>query len=73
MDLKSLFHLGGDKDDKSKQENKENESSEKELNKDEKEFVGSGIFTVDGKELPAIEGGYDLVDPDSGFGDNGFE
>lgn len=33
---------------------------------------GSGIFTVDGKELPDIPGGYDLVEPDSGLGDSDF-
>ena len=31
---------------------------------------GSGIFTTDGKELPKIEGGYDLIDPGGSLGDD---
>ncbi len=73
MDLKSLLHLGKDHDEKKKDEKKENETTDIDSNNKDKEFVGSGIFTADGKELPAIEGGYDLVDPDSGLGDNEFD
>jgi hypothetical protein len=31
---------------------------------------GSGIFTADGKELPKIEGGYDIINPGSNFNEN---
>jgi hypothetical protein len=31
---------------------------------------GSGIFTADGKELPKIDGGYDLIDPGGTLGDD---
>ena len=34
------------------------ENSTNETDKNEKKVEGSGIFTVDGKELPKIEGGY---------------
>lgn len=33
---------------------------------------GSGIFTTDGKELPKIKGGWDIIGPDSGIGDNEY-
>jgi hypothetical protein len=34
---------------------------------------GSGIFTTDGKELPKIDGGYDISGPGGSLGDNEFE
>lgn len=42
----------------------------KESNEDETKEEGSGIFTVDGKELPEIDGGYDLIDPGGSLGDD---
>jgi len=39
----------------------------------EKKSKGSGIFTADGKELPEIEGGYDLIGPGGTLGDDEFE
>jgi|GEM_PF-5183323 len=44
---------------------KNNEETE-----DKKEEEGSGIFTADGKELPKIEGGYDIINPGTSFTDN---
>lgn len=41
-------------------------------NNDEPKEEGSGIFTTDGKELPKIEGGYDIVDPGGSLGDDEF-
>ena len=61
----------GIKDDEEKK--KEHEASKEKDDKEKKEFEGSGIFTADGKELPKIPGGYDLVGPDSGLGDNEFD
>lgn len=43
-------------------------STEKTEGKDKKE--GSGIFTVDGKELPKVDGGYTLYNPGGTLGDN---
>jgi hypothetical protein len=36
----------------------------------EKQEEGSGIFTADGKELPKIDGGYDVIDPGGSLGDD---
>ena len=72
MDLKSFFHLD-DKHKDDEEKKKEHEASKEKEDKEKKEFIGSGIFTADGKELPAIPGGYDLVGPDSGLGDNEFD
>jgi hypothetical protein len=41
-------------------------------NSDEPKEEGSGIFTADGKELPKIDGGYDIVDPGGTLGDDEF-
>ena len=72
MDLKSFFHLD-DKHKDDEEKKKEHEASKEKDDKEKKEFEGSGIFTTDGKELPKIPGGYDLVGPDSGLGDNEFD
>ena len=57
-------------------ENTENidskESEEDKKNKKITEQGGSGIFTVDGKELPNIEGGYDIINPGGSLGDDDF-
>lgn len=58
-------------DDKTTPEEK-NEAGKDPKQKEGKKFEGSGIFTVDGKELPKIPGGYDFVGSDSGLGDNDF-
>jgi hypothetical protein len=42
-------------------------------NEQEQKPEGSGIFTADGKELPKIPGGYDIVGPGGSLGDNDFE
>lgn len=54
-----------DSENAGKKENIENEDKT-----DEKEVEGSGIFTADGKELPKIEGGYDIINPGSNFNEN---
>jgi hypothetical protein len=57
-------------------EDSENKSTEKAKETVEDETVakeeGSGIFTADGKELPKIDGGYDIVDPGGSLGDDDF-
>lgn len=42
----------------------------KEGKEDDKQEEGSGIFTTDGKELPKIDGGYDVVNPGYNLGEN---
>ena len=60
-------------EDNKKQE-KENVDLENAAKTDEKEKKeGSGIFTVDGKELPKIEGGYTAYNPGGSLGDNDFK
>lgn len=51
----------------SKKDQKSEDSSE---DKNDTTEEGSGIFTADGKELPNIEGGYDLIDPGGNLGDD---
>ncbi len=41
------------------------------LEKKNKRAIG-GVFRMDGRELPNISGGYDLVQNNSGLGDNRF-
>ncbi len=53
---KSILHETESVNDKKDVEGKEVDGS------DTKE-EGSGIFTADGKELPKIEGGYDILEP----------
>ena len=43
---------------------------ENSADKKEEKKEGSGIFTVDGKELPKVEGGYTLYNPGGTLGDN---
>jgi hypothetical protein len=50
--------------------NDELKDQDKETNKEEKKEEGSGIFTVDGKELPKVEGGYSFHGPGGTLGDN---
>ncbi len=53
--------------------NKEMENSTSDVqNIEEKKPKGSGIFTVDGKELPEIEGGYDIINPGGNLADDDF-
>jgi hypothetical protein len=51
-------------------ENVDNNENPVKAEKEEKE--GSGIFTADGKELPKIDGGYDLIEPGGSLGDDEF-
>ena len=60
-------------DDKKKLEEKNEEIDSSKNTSEEKKVEGSGIFTTDGKELPKIKGGYDIIGADSGLGDNDFE
>jgi len=63
-------------DDKKKHEEKDSLIKNIEQNNEvsqEKKSTGSGIFTADGKELPEIEGGYDLIGPGGTLGDDEFE
>ncbi|MCW3108740.1 MAG: hypothetical protein JWQ09_3246 [Segetibacter sp.] len=60
---KVIFHNTENSDDKKG-------SEVEEVKNDAKEEEGSGIFTVDGKELPKIDGGYDLIDPGGNLGDD---
>lgn len=46
------------------------ESTDKEV---EKKPEGSGIFTVDGKELPVVEGGYTLYHGGGSVGENNLK
>lgn len=46
------------------------EGDEKE--KKETDEEGSGIFTADGKELPKIDGGYDIINPGGNLSDDEF-
>ena len=39
---------------------------------DATEEEGSGIFTADGKELPKIDGGYDIIEPGGTLADDQF-
>lgn len=50
----------GNLDDKKDEQTETSQSTEQ----------GSGIFTADGKELPEIEGGYDLIDPGGSLADD---
>lgn len=47
---------------------REEKGEEEKIEKEE----GSGIFTVDGKELPKIDGGYDIIEPGGTLGDDEF-
>ena len=60
--------------EKSKSILEESENKDKKESSEEKETTetGSGIFTVDGKELPKVEGGYDIINPGSTLSDDGF-
>ncbi len=60
-------------DDKNKLKDDQKETTKEGETKQEDQFEGSGIFTVDGKELPKIDGGWDIIGADSGLGDNDFE
>ena len=48
-----------------------NEEAENESDSNTPE-EGSGIFTADGKELPKIDGGYDVIEPGGSLGDDDF-
>lgn len=63
---KAILHQTENADDK-----KDSQASEGQ-DKSEKLDEGSGITTADGKELPDIEGGYDVVDPGGTLGDDEF-
>ena len=54
--------------DPKKQEEKTNLAED--TNKQEKKPEGSGVFDVDGNELPKIEGGYTYVNGGGSLGDN---
>jgi hypothetical protein len=64
---KVILHDTESPDDK---KSKEGEGVDEDKNVAKEE--GSGIFTADGKELPEIEGGYDIVDPGGSLGDDEF-
>ncbi|MCW3079590.1 hypothetical protein [Segetibacter sp.] len=55
---------------KDKKEDSDLNENEKVENEETEE--GSGIFTTDGKELPKIEGGYDIIEPGGSLGDDDF-
>jgi hypothetical protein len=56
---------------KSEEQNVDIENSTETDDKQKKEKEeGSGIFTVDGKELPKVDGGYTLYNPGGTLGDN---
>ena len=56
-------NLTDKKEDVAQEENTEEKQGEEE---------GSGLFTSDGKELPKIDGGYDLIEPGGTLGDDQF-
>lgn len=60
-------------DDKNMPKDEKKETAKEVESKPEEQVEGSGIFTVDGKELPQIDGGWDIIGADSGLGDNEFE
>jgi hypothetical protein len=63
-----------DKKKLDEQEQSSDESLQDLKNKDQQKPEGSGIFTTDGKELPKIDGGYDITGgPGGTLGDNEFE
>ena len=62
-------------DDKKKPEDQQTSTENTAGNTDnsqEPKPEGSGIFTTDGKELPKIDGGYDISGPGGTLGDNEF-
>lgn len=65
---KAILHETEDSTEKKEKEANERNDDTNETKKEE----GSGIFTADGKELPDIEGGYDLIDPGGNLGDDEF-
>jgi hypothetical protein len=56
----------------SQTEREHKEVIEDSANNDVAEEEGSGLFTPDGKELPKIDGGYDVIEPGGSLGDDGF-
>jgi hypothetical protein len=50
----------------------DDERKEKELSENQEKEQGSGVFTADGEELPKIDGGYDIIEPGGGMGDDDF-
>jgi hypothetical protein len=62
---KVILHDTQNSDDK-----KSKEAEQGSEDKNDAKEEGSGIFTADGKELPEIEGGYDLIDPGGSLGDD---
>ncbi|GEO07633.1 hypothetical protein [Segetibacter aerophilus] len=67
---KSKVILHDTEDFKNKEEREEFER--KELGENQEKEQGSGVFTADGKELPNIEGGYDIIEPGGSMGDDDF-
>jgi hypothetical protein len=64
---KVILHDSEDSTDKKRQEFEISDKNGSELKEE-----GSGIFTADGKELPKVDGGYDLIEPGGTLGDDEF-
>jgi hypothetical protein len=64
---KVILHDSEDSTDKKRQGFEISDKNSNELTEE-----GSGIFTADGKELPKVDGGYDLIEPGGSLGDDEF-
>jgi hypothetical protein len=64
--------MENNKKDEAQKVNSE-EIEKDETNEEEKKPEGSGIFTVDGKELPKIKGGYTLYHGGGSIGENNLK